>query len=125
MRIPQQYLPVMPYLILNKANDFFEFSKAVFGAKEQLIVPGENKSIMHGEIKIKDAVIMFAQATDSWRQKTAGMFLYIEKVDDVFNLAMQKGSKSLKNPGQQDYGYTAGFEDPFGNQWWITEPLSE
>lgn len=125
MRIPQQYLPVMPYLILNKANDFFEFSKAVFGAKEQLIVLGENNSIMHGEIKIKDAVIMFAQATDSWHQKTAGMFLYIEKVDDVFNLAMQKGSKSLKNPGQQDYGYTAGFEDPFGNQWWITEPLSE
>ena len=125
MGIPQQYLPVMPYLILNKANDFFEFSKAVFGAKEQLIVPGENNSIMHGEIKIKDAVIMFAQATDSWHQKTCGMFLYIEKVDDVFNLAMQKGSKSLKNPSQQDYGYTAGFEDPFGNQWWITEPLSE
>lgn len=125
MKIPQQYLPVMPYLILNKANDFLEFSKAVFGAKEQLLVPGENNSIRHGEIKITDAVIMFAQATDNWHQKTSGMFLFIEKIDDVFNLAIQKGSKSLQNPGQQEYGYTAGFEDPFGNQWWITEPLSE
>ncbi|PKW29881.1 VOC family protein [Flavobacterium lindanitolerans] len=125
MKIPQQYLPVMPYLILNKANDFLEFSKTVLGAKEQLIVPGKNNSVMHGEIRIQDAVVMFAQANDTWHQKTCGMFLFIEKIDDVFNLAIQKGSKILKNPGQEEYGYTAGFEDPFGNQWWITEPLRE
>lgn len=125
MKIPKEYLPVMPYLILNKAANFLEFSKAVFGAKEQMIVPGENNSIRHGEIRITNAVIMFAQATDNWHQKTGGMFLFIEGVDDVFNLAIQKGSKTLQNPGQQEYGYTAGFEDPFGNQWWITEPLKE
>lgn len=125
MKIPKEYLPVMPYLILNKATDFLEFSKTVFGAKEQMIVPGENNSIRHGEIRITDAVIMFAQATDNWHQKTSGMFLFIKSVDDVFNLAIQKGSKTLQNPGQQEYGYTAGFEDPFGNQWWITEPLKE
>ncbi|HEU4497148.1 MAG TPA: VOC family protein [Flavobacterium sp.] len=125
MRIPTQYLPVMPYLILNKANDFLDFARAVFGAKEQMIVPGDNGAILHGEIKINEAVIMFAQATETWHQKNCGMFLYIPNVDDVYNLSMQKGSKSLQQPGQQDYGYTAGFEDPFGNQWWITEPLKE
>lgn len=125
MKIPKEYLPVMPYLILNKAADFLEFSKAVFGAKEQMLVRRENNSIRHGEIRITDAVIMFAQSTDNWHQKTGGMFLFIENVDDVFNFAIQKGSKTLQNPGQQEYGYTAGFEDPFGNQWWITEPLKE
>ncbi|NBL65284.1 VOC family protein [Flavobacterium sp. NST-5] len=121
MKIPENYLPVMPYLILNKANDFFEFAKIVFSAKEQLIVPAENRGIMHGEIKIGDAVIMFAQSTEHWHQKTSGIFLFVENVTETYNLAVKKGSKSLQEPGLQDYGFTAGFEDPFGNQWWINE----
>lgn len=121
MKIPENYLPVMPYLILNKAKEFFEFAKIVFSAKEQLIVPAENQTIMHGEISIGKAIIMFAQATEYFHQKTSGMFLFVENVTDVYNLALQKGSKSLHEPGQQDYGFTAGFEDPFGNQWWINQ----
>ena len=123
MNIPSQYLPVMPYLILNKSVDFIDFAKAIFNAKEQLIVTREDKSIKHGEIKIGDAVIMIAQATEHWHQKTAGMFIYVENVDTVYKLAIQKGSKSLQEPIPQDYGYTAGFEDPFGNQWWINQTL--
>lgn len=123
MKTPSQYLPVMPYLILNKSADFLNFTKAVFNAKEQLIVPRKDKSIKHGEIKIGEAVIMIAQSTEYWHQKTAGMFIYVESVDIVYKLAIQKGSKSLQEPMQQDYGYSAGFEDPFGNQWWINQLL--
>ena len=123
MKIPAQYLPVMPYLILNKVDDFIDFAKAVFNATEQLIVPREDKSIMHGEIKIGDAVVMIAQSTEHWHQKNAGMFIFVEDVDAVYRLAIQKGSKSMQEPGLQDYGYTAGFEDPFGNQWWINQAL--
>jgi len=125
MKIPTQYLPVMPYLILNKAADFLDFSKVVFNASEQFLVSREDNSIMHAEIKIGDAVIMIAQSTEHWHQKSSGMFLFVENVDDVYLLAIQKGSKSLQEPIQQDYGYTAGFEDPFGNQWWINQALGE
>ena len=124
MKIPAQYLPVMPYLILNKVDDFIDFAKAVFNATEQLIGPREDKSIMHGEIKIGDAVLMIAQSTEHWHQKNAGMFIFVEDVDAVYRLAIQKGSKSMQEPGLQDYGYTAGFEDPFGNQWWINQALA-
>ena len=125
MKIPTQYLPVMPYLILNKAADFLDFSKVVFNASEQFLVSREDNSIMHVEIKIGDAVIMIAQSTEHWHQKSSGMFLFVENVDEVYLLAIQKGSKSLQEPIQQDYGYTAGFEDPFGNQWWINQALGE
>ena len=124
MKIPAQYLPVMPYLILNKANDFIDFAKTVFNAKEQSMVSREDKSIMHAEIKMGDAVIMIAQSTEHWHQKNSGMFIYVENVDDIYNLALKKGSKSLQAPVQQDYGYAAGFEDPFGNQWWINQALA-
>ena len=122
MKIPSHYLPVMPYLILDKATEFLEYAKKVFNATEQMIVPGEGgRGIMHGEIKIHDAVIMFAGSTANWQQKTAGIFLYVEDVQRVYNAAIEQGGTSLQKPEKKDYGYSAGFEDPFGNQWWITQ----
>ena len=119
MKIPPPYLPVMPYLILNDSNGFFEFSKSVFGATPLMIHRGEKELIVHGEIKIGDAVIMFAQASENWANKSAGMFLYVENVDVVYDLALRLNAISLMPPEKKDYGYTAGFEDPFGNHWWI------
>jgi len=121
MKIPSQYLPVMPYLILRDAPGFLRFAREVFGATEQLIVPDEDRGIMHGELKIGDAVIMFAGATDQWTEKSAGMYLYITGVDKVFQAALDRGAQSLMPPERKDYGYTAGFNDPYGNQWWIVE----
>ena len=123
MKIPSQYLPVMPYLILDNASTFLEFAKIVFDAEEQLIVPGhDDRSIMHAEIKIGDAVIMFAQSTEVFKEKSSGMFLFVKDVDKIYDNAMHNNSVSMQEPNQQEYGYTAGFEDPFGNQWWITAP---
>ncbi len=124
MKIPENYLPVMPYIIVPNANDFLDFLKNVFGAKEQMIVPDEkdnSRGIMHGEVRIHDAVIMFANSTGDWKGKTAGMFIYVDNVDNVYMKALEAKCKSLVQPVQQDYGYTAGFEDPFGNQWWIAQ----
>jgi PhnB protein len=123
MKIPDHYLPVMPYLILKDAQGFLDFAKAVFGAEEQLIVPGEaDRGIMHGELRVGDAVIMFAGATAEWGEKTAGMYIYVKDVDKVYAAALAQGARSLMHPEKKDYGYTAGFEDPFGNQWWIVQP---
>lgn len=122
--IPKQYLPIMPYLILHEASAFYDFAKKVFGATEQYLVrrPEDNRVIMHAEIRIGEAVIMFAHSTEEWVQQQAGMFLFVDDVDKVYKLALEEGSESLIAPTKQDYGYTAGFRDPFGNQWWITQP---
>ena len=122
MKIPENYLPVMPYLILDKAAEFLAFTKKVLGATEQLIVPGtDGRTVMHGEIKIYDAIIMFANSTDAWKEKTAGMFIFVESVEAVYNAAIEEGSTSLLAPENREYGYSAGFEDPYGNQWWINQ----
>lgn len=122
MDYPDYYLPVMPYLILDDAAGFLEFAKAVFDAEEKMIVPGDtDRKIMHGEITIGKAAIMFAGATSQWSQKTSGMFLFVDDVDRVFQKASENKAKILTPPTQQEYGYSAGFEDPFGNQWWITK----
>jgi PhnB protein len=121
MKIPPQYLPVMPYLIVKDSKGFLQFAKDVFGATEQMIVPGENDQVMHGELRIHDAVIMFANATGNWSEKSAGMYMHVSDVDTVYDKALKNGATSLMPPQEKDYGYTAGFDDPFGNQWWIAQ----
>lgn len=121
MNIPPQYLPVMPYIILDDANGFKDFMSKVFDATEQLIVPADDGKITHGELRAGDAVIMFASSHAEWKEKTCGMFIYVKSVDEVYGKALQAGATSLMNPVQQEYGYTAGFNDPFDNQWWIVQ----
>ncbi|MBF0695236.1 MAG: VOC family protein [Flavobacterium sp.] len=122
MKIPSQYLPVMPYLILNDADGFSTFAKVVFQAEDQLIVPNNENHIMHAEITIGKAVIMFAQATENFPAKSAGMFIFVDNVSDIYEKALHNNAISLYEPSHKDYGFSAGFEDPFGNQWWIAEP---
>ncbi len=122
MKIPEQYLPVMPYLIIKDAKAFKTFMIHVFGATEQLSMPRDEHLIMHGELKIDDAVIMYADATEKYGERPAGMFIYVESVDNIYKIAIANGVKSLMIPQKMDYGYTAGFEDSWGNQWWIAEP---
>jgi len=55
MVIPDYYLPIMPYLIVEKAYDFIAFTQKVFNSKTELIVPREEGTIMHGEITIGKA----------------------------------------------------------------------
>ncbi|HLN95967.1 MAG TPA: VOC family protein [Flavobacterium sp.] len=124
MKIPSHYLPVMPYLIVNDAEAFLTMAVEVFGAKEQYLSRLDNGTIRHGELRLHDAVIMFSQANENFSAKPAGMFLYVENVDKVYEKGLQHGGISLVSPMTQEYGYTAGFEDPYGNQWWIVEGAS-
>lgn len=122
MKIPSQYLPVMPYLVIHNANGFLEFTKSVLGATVQEKVSGENDTIMHAEIRINDAVIMLGDAGDNWPEKPSAMFIYVPEVDATYAKAIEHGAKSLEKPSQKEYGYNAAFEDPFGNHWFIVEP---
>ena len=121
MKIPKEYLPIMPYLIIPNARGFVNFMKAVFDAKEQLVIDRTETLIMHGELRIHDAVIMFADATEQFKERAAGMFIYVIGVDDIYSKAIANGATMLMKPVKQEYGYTAGFQDTWGNQWWIVE----
>jgi len=118
MKIPSNYNRLMPYLIIPNGYKFMEFMKTVFDATEQAIVPRSEGVIMHGELRIGEAVIMFADVTEQFEARPAGIFIYVEDTDDTYKRALDAGATSLMEPTQQPYGYTCGFHDPFGNDWW-------
>ncbi|MEO6540656.1 MAG: VOC family protein [Ferruginibacter sp.] len=121
MKIPPQYNRLMPYLIIPNAATFVVFMKDVFGAEEQINVPRSENIIMHGELRIGDAVIMFADVTPEFTARPAGLFIYVENVADTYIKAIKAGAVSVMEPMQQPYGFTCGFKDAFGNEWWPTE----
>jgi PhnB protein len=125
MQIPSHYNRLMPYLIVPNAYQFIEFMKNVFGATEQAILPRSEKAIMHGELRIGDAVIMFADTTNQIEARPAGIFIYVENTDETYQKALAAGATSIREPVQQPYGYTCGFRDPFGNDWWPVEVAKE
>lgn len=123
MKIPPHYNRVMPYMIVPNAYAFAVFMKEVFAAKEQIIVPRSEGVIAHGELRIGDAVIMFADATEQFSARPAGIFIYVDNVEDTYKKAIAAGAIPVMEPAKQEYGYTCGFKDAFGNDWWPTEGL--
>lgn len=125
MRLPDGYLPVMPYLIVKDAVKFIIFMENVFHAKLRYSAPRSEGIIMHGELQIEQAVIMFCDATDEYAPRPAGVFLYVENSDEIFNRAIEAGAPLLTELADRPYGRGGGFGDEWGNQWWVNTPPSE
>ncbi len=121
MQIPPQYQPVMPYLIVKDAWALLKFTKDVFGAVEQSITQTEDGKVRHGEIRINNGVIMFAESNPQWPEKSAAIYLYVDNVDAVHARALHLEVTELMPPEKKEYGYTSGFEDRHGNLWFIVQ----
>lgn len=118
--IPAHYQTVMPYLIIKDAAKFLEFMKNVFGAEEGYKAMRDEHIIMHGEVTVGDSMIMFADATEQFLPRPAGMFIYVPDADTTYKKALDAGAKSIMSPADQPYGRSCGISDPFGNDWWPT-----
>lgn len=121
MNIPKDNNRLMPYLILKDAARFKQFMQNVFGAADQMTIPAE-RGIMHGELRIGDSVIMYADAGDQFHVMNAGMFIHVEDADATYQKALEEGAKTYpgQEPSDKEYGRSCGVTDPFGNVWWIT-----
>ncbi|MGN6641099.1 MAG: VOC family protein [Mucilaginibacter sp.] len=120
IQIPEGYQQIMPYLIIENAQAFINFTQNVFDAQEKYKAMRTETLIMHAEISIGDSVIMFADATDQYMQQNAGLFIYVDDCDAVYQQALNNGASTVSAPADQSYGRSAGIKDPFGNTWWLT-----
>jgi PhnB protein len=122
MKLPKGYQTVMPYLIVNDAAKFIDFTKKVFNAveNEKMKSMRDEKTIMHSEIVIGDSTIMFADSTENYQPRTAGLFIYVDNADETYKKAIDEGATTITELSDQNYGRTGGVSDPFGNIWWIT-----
>lgn len=119
MNIPKGYQAVMPYLMMEDAAGFIEFTKGVFDA--ELTHHSMRDGIVgHCEINIGGSTIMFSASRCEWKPATANMFVYVDDADATYIKAVDAGSETVMPPADQEYGRSCGVTDPFGNVWWIT-----
>lgn len=126
MELQNGYQTVMPYLMLNNASGFIEFTKNVFNAqlREHMYTMSEDGSrIRHAEVTIGESIIMFTDAFGEWKEQTANLFVFVENADETYQKALNYGAGTLMGLTDQHYGRTCGVTDPFGNVWWITSTI--
>ena len=124
--VPEGYNTVTPYLAVDGAKKAIEFYKRAFGATERLVMPGPGDTIGHAEIEIGDSVVMVSdpfpqssiKAPTAVGATTAGVFLYVDDVDEVFKQAIDAGGTEVSAPENMFWGDRfASVADPFGHQW--------
>ncbi|HWB27011.1 MAG TPA: VOC family protein [Chitinophagaceae bacterium] len=125
MNIPKGYLPVMPYIIVTGAYKFIDFMKEVFNAEVQFLHERSEGVVMHAELRIEQAVIMVADATEVYTPFPGSIFMYVENADAIFERAIAKGMAKLQELGDREYGRGGGFADTFGNHWWVNTPIEK
>lgn len=123
MEIPKGHQTIMPYLIVEDADRFFDFAEHVFNA--ELTYPASRPAGLDGhcELRIGGSTIMFAKTGGPWETRTADMFVYVDNVDEAYEKALAKGATTVLPPDDKEYGRSCGVTDPFGNIWWPTAAI--
>jgi PhnB protein len=124
--VPTGYHTVTPYFTIRGASRAIDFYKKAFGATEVYRMEGPQGRVMHAELKIGDSMIMLGDEVPGMGNKspetlggtTAGIMLYVDDVDKVFNQAVAAGAKSETPVADQFWGDRYGkLVDPFGHSW--------
>jgi PhnB protein len=132
--IPKGYHTATPYLIIKGAAAAIDFYKKVFGATEIMRMAGPDGTVMHGEIKIGDSLIMMGEEMPAWGGTApptlggspVGICLYFPDVDERFKLALANGAKEKRPIQNQFYGDRSGtIVDPFGHNWTLATHIED
>ena len=111
----------MPYLMLDDAEKFLDFTTSVLGAKVTHKAVNDDGTLGHCEIMIGDSTIMFSNSREEWPSAPMHLFVYVEDGDASYQKALGAGAESVMEMDDKPYGRSGGVKDQCGVTWWITE----
>jgi len=123
-----------PYIVVSDARRAMDWYVEVFGAQRrgELHVNADG-TIGHAEVRIGDAVLMFAEASDLWPDVPVRapdspvtfshtLHLEVDDVDASTERARRLGASVEREPVDQPYGRGSVVIDPFGHRWILLRP---
>ncbi len=116
---PTHYTSLSPYLIVNNCSNLVGFLTKVFKAKELRRYDMPDGTIGHIEVQIDDSVVMLGDCSPEFPAFDSLLHVYVQNVDEVFDLAIQNGATIVKKPmvKEGDSDRRGSFKDPSGNTW--------
>jgi PhnB protein len=125
---------VMPMLVCLDVSAEIDFCKATFGALELVRRPGPGGTVAHAALTINGAMIMIegvwptlpSRSPQKDGSSSVVIYVYVEDVDRVVELAVASGAKLLIPAKDQFWGdRTARIMDPAGHVWTISTRIEE
>jgi uncharacterized glyoxalase superfamily protein PhnB len=109
------------------ANAAIEWLCSVFGFEKQLVVPGENNTVMHAQLTFGNGMIMLGSNREGEPEVASpggtvatGAYLIVNDADEVYARAKVAGATIVHDIADQDYG-GRGFSctDLEGHTWHV------
>ena len=132
--VPDGYHTVSPYLAVEDAATAIDYYKKAFGATERVRMETPDGKIGHAELEIGDSIVMLADPFPQASTKpphelggtSAGVFLYVEDVDQVVKRAVEAGATVTMEVADQFWGDRFGtVTDPFGHVWSVATHVED
>jgi PhnB protein len=124
--IPSGYHTITPYLTILGAADLMGFLKRAFAAREKECFTQPDGTIGHAEMIIGDSIIMLGEPKKDCKPMAGSFYLYVDKVDAVYQQALTAGATSAMEPANQFWGdRIATVHDRFGNIWHVATRIED
>ena len=124
--IPDGYNTVTPYLNIKGIDEFVDFLSNLFSGELTERLTGPGGTTIHAEVRIGDSLIMIGEQPEGSDSGPGVLYVYTQDVDILYQRSLNHGCKSISAPQDQFYGdRVAGFEDPFGVQWWVATHIED
>jgi PhnB protein len=122
--VREGYRTITPFLHPRGTDRAIEFVRSAFGGE----IVGEPYTtpqgyIAHVVMRVGDSLLEMGEGPGDWKPLDAGMHLYVDDCDAVYQRAVAAGAKTIYGPYDAPYGErTAYVIDPWGNHWYIGTP---
>ena len=117
---PIDYSSVSPYLLVACGEQVRDFLQVAFGGVALRWIERPDGSLMHGEVRVDDSVIMLGEPQGEDAPASTHVHVYVPDVDEAYRRAVEAGAESVQAPQRKDDpDRRAGVRGPSGHTWWI------
>jgi uncharacterized glyoxalase superfamily protein PhnB len=116
-----------PFIRYADAPAAMRWLATAFGFEEHMVVPGENGTIAHAELKLgPDMIMIGSQREDRFRMRapgkdgyaSQGCYMVVDDIDAHYKRAAAAGAEIIQALADTDYGSREyAVRDPEGHFW--------
>lgn len=126
MNSPVGYTTVAPWIVTDDTRALLEFITTAFDGVAPALVPLEDGSIGHAEIRVGDTVLLAFDRMKGWPRIQSLLRVFVADADAATTAAVAAGATIVTPPLTQAFGQRGSrVRDPFGNIWWITATVED
>lgn len=111
---------VIPYLVVQGADELIAFLKRAFDAEVRVRVERPDGGVMHAQVGLFGSALELADTPPGNPPNKSAVHLYIPDVDRWYERALRAGATSIGELRDQAYGDREGsVRDEWGNHWYL------